>query len=116
LASVGGRAARAGDPGTPAGAATAPHLGAKHAGLFAGVSAHSSVTRAEAVAAFLGDTADVAALPRGELDVLTWMKRQQADLPPIRFDYGTGDGLIAGNRWLHEALDAAGIAHTYAEF
>jgi len=48
--------------------------------------------------------------------VLSWIERRRADLPSIRFDCGTGDALIAGNRWLHEALDAAGIAHTYAEF
>lgn len=91
-------------------------LGAKHAGLFAGVSAHSSVTRAVDVAAFLGETATPAVPAREDLDVLGWIERRRADLPSIRFDCGTGDGVIAGNRWLHEALDAAGIAHTYAEF
>jgi putative tributyrin esterase len=91
-------------------------LGAKHAGLFAGVSAHSSVTRAEDAAAFLEEAADPAVLPREELDVLAWMERRRAGLPPIRFDCGTGDNLLAANRWLHGALDAAGIEHTYAEF
>ncbi len=91
-------------------------LGAKHAGLFAGISAHSSVTRAEDVAAFLDEAADPAVLPREELDVLGWMERRRAGLPPVRFDCGTGDHLLAANRRLHGALDAAGIAHTYVEF
>jgi S-formylglutathione hydrolase FrmB len=90
-------------------------LGAKHAGSFAGISAHSAVTRTEDVAAFLGETA-ATSLALEELDVLGWMERRRADLPPIRFDCGTGDHLLASNRWLHKALAAAGIPHTYAEF
>ena len=56
------------------------------------------------------------AIPAAELDVLGWLERRRADLPPLRFDCGTEDHLLAGNRWLHEALADSGIAHTYAEF
>jgi enterochelin esterase-like enzyme len=34
----------------------------------------------------------------------------------LRFDCGTGDGLLAGNRALHAALDARGVEHVYEEF
>ena len=44
------------------------------------------------------------------------MQRRRADLPPLRFDCGVDDHLLAGNRLLHEALVASDIAHTYTEF
>lgn len=91
-------------------------LGAKHAGLFAGISAHSSVVRPADVARLLRVAPSPDAIPAAELDVLGWMERRRADLPPLRFDCGTGDRLLSGNRWLHGALVTAGIAHTYAEF
>ena len=39
-----------------------------------------------------------------------------ARLPPLRFDCGANDPLLAGNRALHAALDARGIGHQYEEF
>jgi putative tributyrin esterase len=91
-------------------------LGAKHADQFAGISAHSSVTRAGDVARIVGGASAAGAVPAAELDLLGWMERRRADLPPLRFDCGTEDHLLAGNRLLHEALVASGIAHTYAEY
>ena len=91
-------------------------LGAKHADRFAGISAHSSVTRAGDVARIVGRASAAGAVPAAELDLLGWMGRRRADLPPLRFDCGTEDHLLAGNRLLHEALVASGIAHTYAEY
>ena len=37
-------------------------------------------------------------------------------LPPLRFDYGKSDGLIEGNRLLHQQLLDLNIPHTYGEF
>jgi len=37
-------------------------------------------------------------------------------LPPIRFDCGTEDELIEGNRTLHQDLVDQGIAHEYKEY
>jgi putative tributyrin esterase len=91
-------------------------LGAKHAGLFAGISAHSSVTRVGDVARFVEGASPADAIPAAELDLLGWMQRRRADLPPLRFDCGVDDHLLAGNRLLHEALVASDIAHTYTEF
>ena len=91
-------------------------LGAKHAGLFAGISAHSSVTRVGDVARFVQGASPEDAIPPAELDLLGWMERRRADLPPLRFDCGVDDHLLAGNRLLHEALVASGIAHVYAEY
>jgi S-formylglutathione hydrolase FrmB len=36
-------------------------------------------------------------------------------LPPFRFDCGIDDPYLDANRELHAALNAAGIAHDYAE-
>ena len=91
-------------------------LGAKHADLFAGISAHSSVVRAEDIARLVWGASSPDAIQPAELDVLGWLERRRADLPPLRFDCGAEDHLLAGNRWLHEALADSGIAHTYAEF
>jgi putative tributyrin esterase len=43
------------------------------------------------------------------------MRRNRIALPPIRFDCGTEDSLLDGNRALHAALLRARIAHDYEE-
>ena len=47
---------------------------------------------------------------------LHWLEVNAARLPPLRFDCGTDDHLLPGNRALHAALDARGIEHQYEEF
>jgi len=91
-------------------------LGAKHSEAFAGISAHSSVTRIEEMAAFVRDPLPLAEVPPAELDVRHWIELRREHLPPLRFDCGTEDPLVGGNRCLHEALLAAGVAHSYEEF
>ena len=92
-------------------------LGAKYPTRFAGVSAHSAVTTLarlrESIAEPLADL-DAFGTPDGT--ALHWLEAHRARLPPLRFDCGTGDGLLAGNRALHAALDARGIEHVYEEF
>jgi putative tributyrin esterase len=91
-------------------------LGVLYAGDVAGVSAHSSVTRIEEMAQFVREPLPLAGLPPHELDVARLMEQRRPGLPPIRFDCGTDDSLLAGNRRLHEALVAAGIDHEYDEY
>jgi S-formylglutathione hydrolase FrmB len=55
-------------------------------------------------------------IPPAEMDILGWVERRRANLPPFRFDCGLDDHLLAGNRRLHDSLVAAGIAHVYAEY
>jgi enterochelin esterase-like enzyme len=92
-------------------------LGAKYAPRFAGVSAHSSVTTvarlAEGVDARL---ADVPSFGTPDGTALHWLETNRERLPPLRFDCGAGDHLLAGNRALHAALEARLIAHQYEEF
>ena len=92
-------------------------LGAKYAARFSGISAHSAVT----TIARLGETveeplAQLASFGAADGTALHWLEAHRTRLPPVRFDCGTGDGLLAGNRALHAALDARGVEHVYEEF
>ena len=92
-------------------------LGAKYPDRFRGISAHSSVTTLGRLAEATGDRLD--GLPGfGQPDgtALHWLELNAARLPPLRFDCGTDDHLLPGNRALHAALDARGIEHQYEEF
>src|SRR4051794_10696633 len=92
-------------------------LGAKYAARFAGISAHSAVTTLARLRESISEPLD--GLPSfGAADgtALHWLEAHRTRLPPLRFDCGTGDGLLAGNRALHAALEARGIDHVYEEF
>lgn len=92
-------------------------LGAKYPDRFRGISAHSPVTTLGRLAETTGDRLD--ALPgfgRPDGTALHWLEVNAPRLPPLRFDCGTNDLLLPGNRALHAALDARGIDHQYEEF
>ena len=92
-------------------------LGAKYPDRFRGISAHSAVTTLGRLAEVTGDHLE--GLPGfGQPDgtALHWLEVNAARLPPLRFDCGTDDGLLPGNRGLHAALEARGIDHQYEEF
>lgn len=103
--------------GLSMGGYAALRLGAKYAERVAGISAHSAITKAGQLGAFINEP-----LPRHEqkgkreLDPLAWMTRNRGLLPPLRFDCGTADNLIEPNRELHRALQAERISHIYEEF
>jgi S-formylglutathione hydrolase FrmB len=90
-------------------------LAGKHPGRFAAAAAHSAMTD---IAQFDGLVEDDR---RGWNDapadrsVLAALTAAGAPLPPLRFDCGRDDPFIEGNRALHAALCAAGIAHLYVE-
>lgn len=91
-------------------------LGAKYPQLFSGISGHSSITKWDEMKQFVEE--DIASFPvfEQDADVFQLLQKNKDQLPPFRFDCGREDPLIAGNRALHEALDAAAIAHRYEEF
>ncbi len=93
-------------------------LGAKYAGRFVAISAHSAITEISEMERFveepLSDYLEYA--PREELSALYWLRKHRERLPRLRFDCGVDDELIAGNRQLHAALEADDIAHEYQEF
>lgn len=91
-------------------------LGARYAARVRGISGHSAVTHLSQLEPFLYPGSrgpDLAAAE--EADVLTWFRRHRATLPPLRFDCGRSDGLLAPNRRLSEDLRAMGVAHTFTE-
>lgn len=92
-------------------------IGAKHADRVAGISAHSAATSLEDLSSFVQESI-AKDLPRGnrDADLFYWMRKHRANLPPVRFDCGTGDSLLASNRALDAALTRANIPHVYEEF
>jgi putative tributyrin esterase len=91
-------------------------LGAKYAARVAGISAHSPVTRLADLAQYVQEPlSEYTAAGKRDTDVLYWMRRNRAALPPIRFDCGTEDALLESNRALHEALLKERIPHSYEE-
>ncbi len=91
-------------------------IGAKYASHVAGISAHSPVTGLADLSQHMQDPIekDLSSGKR-DADPLYWMRRNCSSLPPIRFDCGTEDALLASNRALHAAMLRARIPHDYEE-
>ncbi len=92
-------------------------LGMKHAGKVLGISAHSAVTRLEGLAAHVREPIEEYRFSGDEdTEILHWAGANRTALPPIRFDCGCDDALLAPNRALHAMLVERGIPHTYEEY
>jgi putative tributyrin esterase len=96
----------------------AMRLGGKFPERFTAISAHSAMADIAQIATFAEEPLEqyLRTAPPAELSVLYWWQRHRGRLPRLRFDCGTGDALIEGNRNLHRALESVSIAHTYEEF
>lgn len=91
-------------------------LAGKFPERFAGVAGHSSITEFSQMSRFVEERlASYLALEEDQSVLRTLLTRRDR-LPPLRFDCGTSDPLLAENRALHAALEAHGIAHVYEEF
>jgi len=91
-------------------------IGARHGRYFHGISGHSSITHFSQMTRFIEeDPATFGALAIDE-SVLDAMVSAGSTLPPLRFDCGTTDSLLAANRDLHLGLLNCGITHIYEEF
>lgn len=97
-------------------------LALKYPDLFCSVVAHSS---AMDIAQLLQNEERQAELRRifgrdpaeGDNDVFVLAEQiQRKELPAIRFDCGTDDGLLEQNRRFHEHLERLSIEHEYEEF
>jgi putative tributyrin esterase len=91
-------------------------LGAKYPRMFAGISAHSAITRIDEMKQFVFEPFPYDEISSSEHDILDWIDRNSSALPPLRFDCGVDDQLIAGNRTFHRELSERKIPHVYAEF
>jgi len=88
----------------------------KYPDRFRAASAHSAITEASQLDALVapGSRREWSTDP-ADTSVLGALRGASTPLPPVRFDCGRDDNLLATNRALHEALEMAGIAHDYAE-
>ena len=93
-------------------------LGAKYAGRFSCISAHSAITCIEELQGFVEEPLRryLDCAPLEELSAAYWLCRNRQSLPRMRFDCGVDDPLIEGNRALHRTLEAEAIPHVYEEF
>jgi putative tributyrin esterase len=91
-------------------------FGAKYPKLFRAFAGHSSVTHLSQADNFIEES--FSSCPINEMDksVFQTLLQNRQNLPPFRFDCGTGDRLIEANRELHRQLKDAAIPHTFEEF
>jgi putative tributyrin esterase len=91
-------------------------LGGKHQARFAGISAHSAITRVSEWAGFVEEDLATYAVAADDETALDALLAAGSALPPLRFDCGKADPLLDANRALHRALTDRGVAHEYEEF
>jgi len=91
-------------------------LAGKHPARYRAASAHSALSRVEQFDLFLAGPRSGWSTAPGDASVCEALRAASGTLPPLRFDCGSDDPLLAANRALHEELEAAGIAHRYEEF
>lgn len=91
-------------------------LGVKYNKLFSGVSGLSSITKIEEMKLFVEEPLSSYDLgDQEDISVFQTILKHKENLPPLRFDCGVDDELIAGNRELHKQLSALNIVHDYRE-
>jgi S-formylglutathione hydrolase FrmB len=90
-------------------------LAGKHPRRFLAAAGHSSITEAPQIDPLLAENRAAWSTAPADLSVLQALRTARAPLPPLRFDCGRNDPYIAANRQLHAELQAAGIAHEFAE-
>lgn len=94
-------------------------LGAKYADRFSGISGHSSITDIKEIGQFVDENLDHYELDDNaeseEADILYWLNKNRAHLPPLRFDCGREDQLFQGNLQFKERLENAGLEFSFTE-
>lgn len=92
-------------------------LGCKHPRRFQGISAHSSITQLNEMSLFVSEPLGLYQCknPR-EADILYWVDKHKEILPPLQFDCGEDDSLLAGNKILHAELKKRSIPHRFSTY
>ena len=91
-------------------------IGVKYHEKFKAVSAHSAITSLKQMNLFVEE--DLALYKQKNLsdeDVFETVLKYKEHLPPLYFDCGEEDPLLAFNRNLHDRLSENGIPHIYRE-
>jgi len=87
----------------------------KYPTRIAAASGHSSLTRIEQLDGLIAESRAGWSNALADHAVFSALRDASDALPPFRFDCGIEDPYLDANRELHAALNAAGIAHDYAE-
>ncbi len=92
-------------------------IGVKYASKFRAISAHSAITSLQQMELFVEeDLSHYRQQHASDEDVFGTILQNQESLPPLYFDCGKSDKLLAYNRQLHQNLNNNKIPHTYEEF
>lgn len=91
-------------------------LAAKYPRKFVAAAGMSSITHFEEMKLFVEERLGSFTALEEDRSVLDTILRCREPRPALRFDCGTDDPLLAGNRALHAALLHANVPHTYTEF
>jgi putative tributyrin esterase len=91
-------------------------IGAKYGYKFRAISGHSSITSLPQIKFFAEESLKNYAQDNiTDEDVFETFLHYRKQLPPVRFDCGTGDLLIKYNRSLNKKMDKEGMLHVYEE-
>ena len=90
-------------------------LAGRYPQRFVAAAGHSSVTEAAQLDPLMAETRAGWAAAPADTSVISALRSARAPLPALHLDCGRDDPLIEANRRLHAELQAAGIAHRYAE-
>jgi putative tributyrin esterase len=90
-------------------------LAGKYPHHIAAAAALSAITDAEQFDELIEETRCAWSQAPADRSVVAALIESPGPLPPIRFDCGTDDPYVEGNRALHRALQRAGIPHRYVE-
>ena len=91
-------------------------LGGRFPEKFKAISGHSSITKLREMSLFTSDNIDEYQKFTKHPDVIDILVSNKNKLPPLRFDCGSSDKLLKGNRLLHQQLSDQNIKHEYQEF
>ena len=90
-------------------------LAGRHPRHFVAAAGLSSATEAAQLDPLMAETRAGWAAAPADCSVIASLRDAEAPLPALHFDCGLDDPLLEANRRLHAELQAAGIAHQYAE-
>lgn len=89
-------------------------LGAKYPTRFKGITAHSAITDICELTQFVNEPLSLYTCKEHyETDIVYWLKKNKARLPPLQFDCGEQDALLPGNRHLSQTLNNLNIPHQF---
>lgn len=91
-------------------------LAAKYPARFAAAAGMSSITQFSEMKLFVEERLGSFTVLEEDRSVAETFLRGRGPWPALRFDCGTEDALLEGNRALSATLTAAGVAHEYREF